>query len=61
MSVTLETFIIIFIVVTIVLFILISVYLVKLLMETITLVHNINDISSTVKNDMGPVISELKV
>ena len=61
MSVTLETFIIIFIVVTIVLFILISVYLVKLLMETITLVHNINDISSAVKNDMGPIISEIKV
>lgn len=61
MSVTLETFLIIFIVVTIVLFTLLSVYLIKLLIETINLVHNINDISTIVKDDMGSVMSELKV
>lgn len=61
MSVTLETFLIIFIVVTIILFILISVYLIKLLIETINLVHNINSISTIVKNDLGSVMSELKV
>jgi len=61
MSVTLETFLIIFIVVTIILFILISVYLIKLLIETISLVRNINDISAVVKSDVGPIMSELKV
>lgn len=61
MSVTLEVFLIIFIVVTIILFVLISVYLIKLLIELLKLVNNINDITAVVKNDMGSVMSELKV
>ena len=42
-------------------FVLLSVYVIKLLIETINLVHNINDISTIVKNDMGSVMSELKI
>ena len=61
MSVTLETFLIILIIVTIVLLVLISVYLIKLLIELTKLAGNINDISSVVKSDIGTVISEFIV
>lgn len=60
MSQSLEIYLSIFIIVTIVLLIVVSVFLVKLIIDLSRLTNNLNDISTVIKSDIEPTIKEMK-
>ena len=60
MSPVLETYISIFLSVSAVLLIIIGVFVIKLLLELSKLANNLNDITTIVKNDLEPTLSELQ-
>ena len=61
MSSALELYLIAFISVTIVLFIILSVFIIKLLLEISKLTNNMNDITTVIKSDLEPTVKELQI
>ncbi len=60
MSQTLEIYLCIFITVTVVLLIIVSVFLIKLLIDITKLANNLNDIATVIKSDIEPTVKEMK-
>lgn len=61
MTDTLEIYLIVFLSVTVVLFIVIAVFLIKLLLEVSRLTNNLNDITTVIKADLEPTVKELQI